>query len=176
MIGNNHREAVRVLVIVVFLFALMIPVFFYAARKNIALPMQRLQEKKSISVADLRDDMRVQVEIGNIRVRAETAISKEKKEQGLSDRESLADGEGMLFAFDRKGIYMFWNKDMRFPLDLIWIDGDIIVDIYENLPMFSGAPVTLTPQAPGDVVLEVNAGFVKAHGIRKGDTVRISQH
>lgn len=41
--------------------------------------------------------------------------------KGLSGRESLAENQGMLFVFPKLDIYEFWMKDMKFPLDIIWI-------------------------------------------------------
>ncbi len=173
MAENNRREIIRVFFITVLLFGAVIPVFFYTARKNIILQKQGFQEAARETKIILEDGAWVRVNINNAEARAEVARSAAKKTQGLSGRESLAEGDGMLFVFEEKGAYSFWNKDMRFGLDVIWIDGDVVVDISENMPAFQGAPVLLTPSAKGNMVWEVNAGFVKTHGIQKGDKVII---
>ncbi len=54
----------------------------------------------------------------------EVANSPEKRKQGLSYRESLADGTGMLFTFDEVGKHPFHMQDMIMPLDLIFLDKD----------------------------------------------------
>ncbi|KKS84569.1 MAG: hypothetical protein UV59_C0017G0022 [Candidatus Gottesmanbacteria bacterium GW2011_GWA1_43_11] len=91
---------------------------------------------------------------------ADTAAS---QQHGLSDRLSLPQDHGMLFIFPEKQVRSFWMQDMQFPLDIIWIDGDTIVDISENIPppAVDEQPAIVYPKAPVDKVLEVNAGEVK---------------
>ncbi len=127
---------------------------------------------RSVETSELKDGMVVRMAVGSAQAAAEVVRSAGKRTQGLSGRESLPEDTGMLFVFEEKGAWAFWNKDMRFALDLIWIDGDTVVDVRENLPAFADAPVALTPQAEANIVLEVNAGFVKAHSIQKGDKVQ----
>ena len=64
-------------------------------------------------------------------------IAKSDKERalGLSKRDKLDFNSGMLFSFEKKGIYPFWMRDMRFPIDIIYIDDSVIVDIIENAPV-----------------------------------------
>ena len=50
------------------------------------------------------------------------------------DRKYLAQDSGMLFVFEKEGIYNFWMKNTLIPLDIIWIDGNNkIIFIKENL-------------------------------------------
>ena len=95
-------------------------------------------------------------------------------EQGLSGRESLGEFEGMLFVFETPDFYEFWMKDMKFPIDIMWIheDGESIrvVDIAEDVKPES-FPVLLKPKEESLYVLEVNAGFARAHNIHIGDSV-----
>ena len=81
----------------------------------------------------------------------------------------------MLFIFADKQVRQFWMKDMHFPLDMIWIDGDTIVDISENVPPPGAGeePVIVYPKAPVDKVLEVNAGEVEKYGLKSGQRVVI---
>ena len=54
--------------------------------------------------------------------------------KGLSIKNTLNESEGMLFPFDTPGEYSFWMKDMKFPIDIIWIDSNYkIVYIEKNL-------------------------------------------
>ncbi|MCX7927973.1 MAG: DUF192 domain-containing protein, partial [Candidatus Omnitrophica bacterium] len=69
-----------------------------------------------------------------------------------------------------------WMKNMRFPLDFIWIDSEKkIVEITQNVPICTvdNCPV-YSASVPIRYVLEVPAGFVKRYGISEGDTVTIS--
>jgi len=118
------------------------------------------------------------VTIKNILVRAEVAKTPEQKELGLSFRNSLNKNSGMLFIFNPYQKPFFWMKDMNFPLDIIWIKDDKIIDISRNLPTPKpGTQINqLTKYSPSDLVnyvLEVNAGFTDQNKIKTGDTVSI---
>jgi len=96
------------------------------------------------------------------------ATSTVDQERGLGDRPSLPAEEGMLFTFARPGVYGFWMKDMRFPLDMVWIDKNkVVVGIAANVPADS-YPSTFFP--PRDIlyVLELNAGGAGKYGIETG--------
>lgn len=113
------------------------------------------------------------VRIGNVYVSVEIATSAAAVTKGLSGRPSLPPDAGMLFAFDKPDRYRFWMPDMRFPLDILWIDGGRMVDIDHDVSnVFDSAnPVFYTPSTPVRYVLEVNAGFANKHGIRIGDAI-----
>ena len=116
------------------------------------------------------------VEIGEgIRVAVTVASSVATREKGLSGKESLRSDEGMLFVFDQAGAYQFWMKDMRFPIDILWIKDDMIADITTDAAVPTPGEVlpTYFPKVSVDRALEVNAGFAKAHGLRIGTPVTI---
>ena len=104
---------------------------------------------------------------------AETLAS---QEQGLSDRNTMAQNEGMLFTFPAPKLSTFWMKGMQFPLDVLWIEEGVIVDISRNVPPPSqtgGIPRTMSPSTPADMVLEINAGLADQLRINAGDTIKI---
>lgn len=111
-------------------------------------------------------------------VRVEIADSPEDRQTGLSEHIFLHEDRGMLFLLDGKGRPSFWMKDMDFPIDIIWISGETVVGIEENVPVLSsgvedGEAARYTPELPVDHVLEVNAGFAAAHGLEPGQTLDI---
>ena len=57
----------------------------------------------------------------------ECAVSPEVRARGLSGREALPPGHGMLFIFDSLAAQSMWMPDMRFPLDIVWLDDDLRV-------------------------------------------------
>lgn len=114
------------------------------------------------------------VVVGDVKVKVEIADEPLEMQQGLSNRESLGKNHGMLFVFAEPGQPAFWMKDMKFPIDIIWIQGEKIVDIAPNLPPLAGDYVsTYEPRVPANYVLEVNAGFAEEHGVKIGDEVDI---
>lgn len=120
---------------------------------------------------------RVDLRVGNTTVRAEIAQSIGQHERGLSGRARLGENEGMLFVFGIADRYPFWMKEMRFPLDIIWIASGKVVDITRNLPAprDGEAPASAFPSTPADQVLEVNAGFSERYGVKVGDGVKIQR-
>lgn len=110
--------------------------------------------------------------INNKIIQIEIADEQPEQIQGLSDRESLDKNSGMLFIFNDKQIRSFWMKNMHFPLDIIWIQDNKIVNISKNLPPEGEMPENhYSSKYPVNYVLEVNAGLVDEYEIKIGDIV-----
>ncbi len=116
-------------------------------------------------------DNEIVAEINNHKFTIEIADEPREQSKGLGNREKLCDNCGMLFLFDKPGRYAFWMKDMKFPLDFVWIAGDKIININKNIaPDYSE---TLKPKILVDKVLEVNAGVCEKYKIEIGDEIKI---
>ncbi len=114
-----------------------------------------------------------QVCFENVCVQAEIADTKDKRKTGLMFRESLPKNQGMLFIFDREESHSFWMKNMRIPLDIIYICQDKrIVDIKADVAPCRDSCYGLAPGAKAKYVLEVNAGFAEENKIEIGDKAR----
>ncbi len=112
------------------------------------------------------------VKINDTLFTVDVAVTAIEKEKGLGYRQSLEPKHGMIFVYDHKEIYPFWMKGMNFPLDFIWLDGNKIVDITENVQPPNGLNMQVVkPMFPVDKILEINAGEVEKYGIKIGDTV-----
>lgn len=120
----------------------------------------------------VQDDSSVNISVGEASLRAVIADTQEERTRGLSSRPSLSQEEGMLFVFEDEGKHSFWMKDMRFPLDILWIDKEKrVVEITLNVSPDS-YPGRLIPSVPVLYVLEVNAGWTERNGIRIGDKMK----
>jgi uncharacterized protein len=54
---------------------------------------------------------------------------------GLMNHESLERNQAMLFVFKEADKHGFWMKNMKFPIDILWLDEDYkIVDIKNDIP------------------------------------------
>lgn len=111
----------------------------------------------------------------------EIADSPAEQIKGLSNRNSLPENNGMLFIFGKSGTYPFWMKDMHFPIDIIFLQDNKVITIYENVPAFNTENnkkvqnLTLySPKSPVNKVLELNAGKAKRLSIKEGDILKIS--
>lgn len=113
-----------------------------------------------------------EIAVGGVKFKIEIADSSLEQARGLSGRESLAEDAGMLFVFGGKSIRSFWMAGMHFPLDIVWISGNRVVGISENLPPATAGNVQIynSPE-PVDRVLEINAGLADKLGISVGDLV-----
>jgi uncharacterized membrane protein (UPF0127 family) len=101
------------------------------------------------------------------------ASTSAEQQQGLSDVPFLASTTGMLFVFDTPDDYGFWMKDMRFPLDIIWLDQSFKIIHIEYSLSPSTYPQVFYPGSPAKYVIEVNAGFVKEFSLSEGQTMQI---
>lgn len=180
MIGNKTQKGEHKIFLLLLLFLAVIAVlFFYTAKKKIAqqgtdgeISITAPVGKKQAGGAHLTDGATIKLAIGEAEVEAEVVKSDARKHTGLSGREKLGASSGMFFVFDSSSKYSFWNKDMLFSIDIIWIKDGAVVDVSENMPDFKTSPnYTVTPQAEANFVLEVSAGFVKARDIKIGDKI-----
>jgi hypothetical protein len=121
----------------------------------------------------LKNPPTARVRIGSAELTVELAVTPSEKEKGLGGRTTLLPNHGMLFVYDHKEQYEFWMRDMRFALDFIWIEGDIVSDITLGVlpPKAEEKPAIVKPKATVDKVLEVTAGTVERLGIAPGNTV-----
>ncbi|MSU45346.1 MAG: DUF192 domain-containing protein, partial [Candidatus Zambryskibacteria bacterium] len=79
---------------------------------------------------------------------------------------------GMLFVFEKEGKYVFWMKDMLFPIDIIWIDKNFTVNHIETDLSRETYPKFFYPKDNILYVLEVLAGQASSSKINIGDTVK----
>ena len=133
---------------------------------------QMLQNQRStIEVYNLFSDReRRTVKVGSTTLEVEVVTSPESTAQGLSGRESIG-ADGMLFVFPELSIPSFWMPDMKFDIDIVWINGNTVIDISEFVPKPKPEQVALptySPSQPANVVLELPAGMAAQLGITPG--------
>ncbi|MDD5147186.1 MAG: DUF192 domain-containing protein [Candidatus Daviesbacteria bacterium] len=117
-----------------------------------------------------------QIQINGSKLNVEIADTQDKRAKGLAGRDSLASDSGMLFIFSEPSKHSFWMKGLLFPLDFIWISGDRVVSILQNVPppaqgqSDSSLPIYQS-SVEVDKVLEVNAGVIQRLNIKVGDSL-----
>lgn len=112
------------------------------------------------------------IRIGENEIRVEIADNDEERSMGLSDRGALLPGYGMLFVFDTPGSYGFWMKNMKFPIDIIWIDENSRIIGIEKSVQPETYPNVFYPPSPVKYVLELPAGFADLHKINAGSMIQ----
>lgn len=123
-----------------------------------------------LMLASKQDTLPVQVEFQGQRFTLERAITEAQREKGLGGRESLCQACAMLFVFEKPGQYAFWMKDMRFPIDIVWLSGTSVVFVaHEVSPDYPGI---IGVSVDADKVIELNAGV--ARNVNVGGKVQFS--
>ena len=107
------------------------------------------------------------------RVAVEIADTAALRQRGLMWRRHLAAGEGMVFVFPEEGDYPFWMKNTLIPLDMIWVDANrrVVAIAHSAQPCEADPCPTYPPHARALFVVEVVAGFAKAHAVAVGDVL-----
>ena len=93
------------------------------------------------------------------------------KKLGLMHRKNkLKKNHGMLFDYNRYGIFTFWMKNTFIPLEIICLDHNYkVVGVIKNMVPESLESRTL--EKPFRYAIEVNKGTVKANNIKNGDYI-----
>lgn len=107
---------------------------------------------------------------GAPRVAVELARTPESRERGLMYRIRMPEDEGMLFSWDTEEVRTFWMHDTCLPLDMLFIAKDgTIAGVLEQVPTLNDDSRTIP--CPVAHVLELGAGYARAHGIQAGQRV-----
>jgi uncharacterized membrane protein (UPF0127 family) len=106
---------------------------------------------------------------------AEQVRSPEAIKRGLMFRQSQPRFHGMFFNFTRPDIRAMWMKNMRIPLDIVWLGAEgKIVHISYNAPPCKTEPCpSYSSIYKTNAAIELNAGEVTLLGLRVGDRLRI---
>jgi uncharacterized membrane protein (UPF0127 family) len=101
-------------------------------------------------------------------VTAELAVTDEARQQGLMYREKMEENQGMLFLFEGENIQAFWMKNMRFAIDIAWLDEQKrVVHLESRVPPCAADPCpSYVPKSAAMYVLELKSGAAERHGLQ----------
>ena len=103
------------------------------------------------------------------------ADTTQKKELGLGGRTTLGERQGMLFVFTTLGRYAFWMKDMKIPIDIIWLDEHFdVVDFVSNVSPETYPKTSFSPRENALYVLETHALFSEKNNLKIKDHFEIN--
>lgn len=108
------------------------------------------------------EDIRV-IEIGEEEFVVEISRTEKEKRKGLSKRENLKEGHGMLFLYKEEGNFTYQTMEMLFPIDIVFINKKEVVEVFRDV--LPGNVVEATKKA--DAVFETTANSK----VNEGDTV-----
>jgi uncharacterized membrane protein (UPF0127 family) len=125
--------------------------------------------------------LQARVIVNGFEMTADLAVTDDQKTKGLAIKDDLKENESMLFVYEQPTRLGFWMKDMKFPIDIIWLDRNgTVVHIEHNLQpcisiLNSGSSILncpiYTPDKDSLYVLETIAGFSQKHNVKIGTNI-----
>ena len=119
------------------------------------------------------------IKVDDIPLQVLIADTEPRRVRGLMFEDQLPYDQGMIFVFEKSGIYSLWMLNMQFSLDMIWFDQDgKVVHIEKDVPPCKTALEITTcqsiiPDEEAVYVLEVTSGFVDQNNITKDSILNI---
>lgn len=109
-------------------------------------------------------------------IHAELANTPQKRAEGLMYREQLADDRGMLFTFPQAQAWVFWMKNTKISLDLIWInEKKQVVHMEQRVPICTRTDDSCPQYRPNEnalYVLELAGGRTESLKLQRGSKLQ----
>jgi uncharacterized protein len=131
---------------------------------------------KAIQEAFLTDSryLKAKVTVKDLELNADVPTTSELMSKGLAVKNELKENEAMLFIFEESAKHSFWMKDMKFPIDILWLDSaSKVVHIERNLQPCASVFIctSCSPSVDSQYVLETVAGFAQRHDVKLGSDI-----
>jgi uncharacterized membrane protein (UPF0127 family) len=109
----------------------------------------------------------VDLKVGGASLKVEVADTPQSLENGLMYRNTLPEGQGMLFVLGPAEQASFWMKNTKIPLSIGFIDATSILREEHDMQPFDERT---TRSATNDIcyALEVNQGWFQRHHVDPG--------
>ena len=121
----------------------------------------------------------LQIEIGGAVIDVEVADTPEAMRIGLSGRNALPEGTGMLFVYKKPEILSFWMKDTLIPLSIGFFDANRVLLQIENMscvPIQAEKLPIYKSERPALYALEVPQGWFTRHAIKPGMRFKVGKN
>lgn len=128
----------------------------------LAFAIHTYSSKSEKNTKDLRD------------IQLIVADTSETRQKGLGGRENLPDDTAMLFVFEKPDAYSFWMKDMKFAIDIIWINEVGRIVYMENNVSPNTYPKSFRPDSKSLYVLEGNEDFIEENQLAVGNILLLN--
>ncbi len=153
----------------------LVPIFIAAVIVGIVGLISIPSESKLESVEFPRGTIMVD----DVPLEVQIADTEPRRVRGLMFQDQLPYDQGMIFVFDKPGLYSLWMLNMQFSLDMMWFDEDgKIVHIEKDVPpcktpLEIAACQSIIPEGQAVYVLEVTSGFVEKNNITNDSVLSI---
>jgi uncharacterized protein len=112
-----------------------------------------------------------QMRIGSQTFDLEIATKMHDQNVGLMHRDHLDSDHGMLFVFGGEEERYFYNEDVHFSLDLLFLDSTGKIVSIKRLEAYNAR--TVPSDAPAQYTIELNAGTAARLGLKVGDVLTL---
>ncbi|QDU71367.1 DUF192 domain-containing protein [Mucisphaera calidilacus] len=134
-------------------------------------PKSPEQIRQAIADADIQP-----VTINGKTFNLEIAATHDKRVQGLSDRESIADDGGMIFVFKAPARRAFVMRRCLVPIDILFLDpdGTIVRSHAMKVEPYDRSELALkryNSRWPAQFAIELQGGMIEKLGIEDGQTI-----
>lgn len=117
----------------------------------------------------------INVEIGSGVFNLLIAKDEPSRVTGLSGVEKLDPNDGLLMAFASDDTWEIWMKDMKVPIDILWLNNSKeIVFIVKNVGPEHSTDKIFKPTTMARYVIELPAGSVNHYGIGVGEKLEFT--
>lgn len=107
-------------------------------------------------------------------IELEVTRTPEQQAMGLMYRTALPDNRGMLFDFQPPQTVSFWMKNVKIPLDMVFLREGVVKAIALNVPPCTSTPCpTYGPNTLIDRVIELRGGRAAELGLKVGQRVEV---
>lgn len=113
----------------------------------------------------------MRLSINGNKFKVKIAKTPKETQRGMMGRDFDETFNGMLFLMD-EGQHCFWMKNCITPLDIIFIEGNVITKIHHNCPPCVSEECR-NYCGVGETILEVRGKTCKKLDIREGDLILI---
>ncbi len=109
------------------------------------------------------------IEVGGATLTVEVADEAWEREHGMMHRETLPEGQGMLFVYPDEAPRVFWMRNTSVPLDAAFVSADGRID--ELVALVPHSEEHVRSRGHARYVLEVPRGWFAARGIGPGSRI-----
>lgn len=164
------NRKIKIIIIILAALLLIGDVCYYIFYPRTAATIYKVGDIKKIPSTYSTSLPKINLFINKQQFLVEVAQTSKEKSLGLGGREGLNTNAGMLFIFGKPSRQYFWMKDMKFPIDIVWIDKNKKVSGFVENAKPEDYPEAYPSPQDVSYVLEISSGAVKKQGIKIGDT------
>lgn len=112
---------------------------------------------------------KVMLQVGSGIFKADVALTESDRQKGLAGVEKINPDGALLMVFPKSDLWGIWMKDMKIPIDILWLDENKkVIFIVTNASPDLQDTKTFLPKTPARYVVEIPAGSTRSKAIKVG--------